>query len=258
MRDKMSVLVVGGSTGLGRAMAEELLCRGAAVAVIGRDHDRLRDMVGLGASVIAGDATDAGLIDDAIVALRPSVLILNAGARLPMGAIDTLSFEAFSVIWNTDVRIGLLGVQAALKTPMLPGSRVLIMSSGAAMVLGVPYIPPESLRLSGGYVGAKRMLWFMAHSANAVSRERNLGIHFQVLLPSQLMAGTELGRAVASAYAGLEGIGVEDYLLKRYGPALQPHEVGAQVADILCDPQYRSGVAYALMKDQGPVGVDMG
>jgi hypothetical protein len=38
------------------------------------------------------------------------------------------------------------------------------------------------------------MLWFMAHSANAVSRERGLGLHFQVLVPCQLMPGTTLGQ----------------------------------------------------------------
>ena len=75
------------------------------------------------------------------------------------------------------MKAGLVGIQAALNTPMKRGGRVLVMSSGASMVLAVPLIAPESLRLSGGYIGAKRMLWFMAHSANAVSRERDLGIH---------------------------------------------------------------------------------
>lgn len=54
------------------------------------------------------------------------------------------------------------------------------------MVLSVPFIKPETLRLSGGCIGAKRMQWFMAHSANAVARERGLGIHFQVILPMLL------------------------------------------------------------------------
>jgi NAD(P)-dependent dehydrogenase (short-subunit alcohol dehydrogenase family) len=91
-----------------------------------------------------------------------------------VGSIDEQTWEDFSATWNTDVKAGLVGIQAALKTPMKPGGRVLIMSSGAAMALSVPFIAPESLRLSGGYTGAKRMLWFMAHSANAVARERGL------------------------------------------------------------------------------------
>ncbi len=114
------------------------------------------------------------------------------------------------------------------------------------MVLSVPFIAPESLRLSGGYIGAKRMLWFMAHSANAVSRERGLGIHFQVLAPGQLMPGTALGHHVASAYAKIEGVTAEEHVLQRYGSILEPAEVGAQVATLLSDARYATGVAYGV------------
>ncbi len=123
----------------------------------------------------------------------PDVLILNAGARLPIKPIDQQNWDEFSIIWNTDVKVGLVGIRVALRTPMKRGGRVLVMSSGAAMMLAVPFIAPENLSLSGGYIGAKRMLWFMAHSANAVSRERDLRIHFQVLVPMQLIPGTTLG-----------------------------------------------------------------
>jgi hypothetical protein len=49
---------------------------------------------------------------------------------------------------------------------------------------------PEALRLSGGYVGAKRVIWQMAHNANSVAKERGLDVHFQVLLPLQLVGDT--------------------------------------------------------------------
>jgi hypothetical protein len=130
------------------------------------------------------------------------------------------------------------------------------MSSGAAMVLSAPQIPNHSLYLSGGYVGAKYMLWFMAHNANAIAEERGLGVRFQVLVPTQLKAGTELGRNVASAYAGLAGVTPEAYLAKRYGPPLTPAHLGAQVADMLADPRYVAGVAYGLTIGEAPVGLD--
>jgi hypothetical protein len=120
------------------------------------------------------------------------------------------------------------------------------MSSGASMVLSVPYIEPESLRLSGGYVGAKRMLWFMAHSANAVSRDHGLGLHFQVLLPSQVLPGTTLGHQVAAAYAKIDGVSAEAHVMQRYGTIMRPPEVGERVADLLADPRYASGVAYGF------------
>jgi NAD(P)-dependent dehydrogenase (short-subunit alcohol dehydrogenase family) len=251
------ILVTGGSAGLGRAMVEAFLARGADVTAVARDQAKLEAVARLGARVIAGNACDAAFMDRIVKEVVPTVLVLNAGARLKMGTIDTLTFDEFSTNWNTDVKGGLHGIQAALKTPMPKGSRVLLMSSGAATVLSVPHIPPASLRLSGGYVGAKRTLWFMAHSANSVAMERGLDINFQALLPMQLMAGTTLGRSVASEYAARSGLSVEDYLFKRYGPPMSPGQVGEQVADMLDDPKHRSGVAYGLRHGPEPLLLDV-
>jgi NAD(P)-dependent dehydrogenase (short-subunit alcohol dehydrogenase family) len=250
------ILITGGSAGLGRAMAEAALARGAEVAVIARGGARLAEIARLGARTFAGDATDAAFMGASVRKARPDVLILNAGAPLAMGPIDELDFVAFSSNWNADVKAGLAGIQAAFHVPMTAGSRILLMSSGAAMVLSAAYIPNQSLYLSGGYVGAKYMLWFMAHNANAVAEKRGLGLHFQVLVPTQLMAGTELGRKVATVYADLKGITSETYLENRYGPPLTPAHLAKQVADILSEPRYGSGVAYGLTTGEEPVGLD--
>src|ERR1700732_4306569 len=202
------VVVTGASQGLGLAMVEALAACGAHVTALARDRTKLAAAERVGAAVIAGDATGAALLKHIVGNKTPEVLSLKAGARLPMKPIDQQSWDEFSTAWNTDVRAGLVGIQAALNTPMKRGGRVLVMSSGASMVLAVPYIAPESLRLSGGYIGAKRMLWFTAHSANAVSRERDLGIHFQVLVPCQLIPGTTLGHQVAAACAEIEGVSI--------------------------------------------------
>jgi NAD(P)-dependent dehydrogenase (short-subunit alcohol dehydrogenase family) len=251
------ILVTGGSAGLGRAMVESFLARGADVTAVARDQAKLEAVARLGARVIAGNTCDATFMDRVVKEVMPTVLVLNAGARLNMGTIDTLTFDEFSTNWNTDVKGGFYGIQAALKAPMPKRSRVLLMSSGAAMVLGAPQIPPASLRLSGGYIGAKRMLWFMAHSANAVARERDLDIHFQALLPMQLMAGTMLGHSVASEYATRSGLSVEDYLFQRYGPPMSPAHVGEQVADMLDGPKLRSGVAFGLRPGPEPLLLDV-
>ena len=127
------VLITGGSRGLGRAMVEAFLARGAEAMAIARTRRGLEEVERLGAKVLAGDATDSTFMDRIVTDFDPSVLILNAGARLVMQPIDKLSFEEFSVNWNTDVKAALHGVQAAIKAPMKPGSRVLLMSSGVAM-----------------------------------------------------------------------------------------------------------------------------
>ncbi len=118
--------------------------------------------------------------------------MLNAGAKPPMGRLDQLSWADFTATWETDVKAGLYWLQAALNLPLKPGSRVLVGSSGAA-VNGSP--------LSGGYAGAKRMLWIMAKYANGVSEQKKLGIRFQAIVPQQIIGGTGVGDAGANAYA---------------------------------------------------------
>ena len=243
------VVITGGSQGLGLAMVEALAARGANVTAISRDQAKFAAAEQAGAAMIAGDATDATLMNSVVREEAPDVLILNAGTRLPIKPIDQLSWDEFSIVWNTDVKAGLVGIQAALHTPMKPGSRVLVMSSGAAMVLAVPFIKPDDLSLSGGYIGAKRMLWFMAHSANKVSRDRGLGIHFQVLAPMQLIPGTTLGHEVAAACAEIEGVSIEELVMQRYGSVLRPAQIGEQVAEILGNPRYLQGVAYGFRND---------
>lgn len=88
------------------------------------------------------------------------------------------------------------------------------------------------------------MAWYMAHQANAVSRARELGIRFQVLLPGQLIPGTALGHAVAAAYGEVEGVSVEQYVLHRYGSILAPDTFGKMAAELVSNPVYAAGVAY--------------
>ena len=140
-------------------MAKAFLARGAQVTAIARNAERLEQARQLGVTTVADDATDARLMDRIVADVQPDILVLNAGARLPMMPIDHQTWDDFSAAWNTDVKASLVGIQAALNTPMRPGSRVMTMSSGAATVMSSPYIEPESLRLSGGYIGAKRMVW---------------------------------------------------------------------------------------------------
>jgi NAD(P)-dependent dehydrogenase (short-subunit alcohol dehydrogenase family) len=178
------IVVTGGSHGLGLGIVEALLARGAQVTVVARDPARLAEVERLGAAARTGDVTDPALMGAVVADVKPSVLILNAGATPFMAPIDEQTWDAFTAVWDTDVKAGLYGIQAALNAPLSYGSRVLVASSGAA-IAGNP--------LSGGYAGAKRMLWIMAHYANGLASERELGIHFQVLVPQQIVAETALG-----------------------------------------------------------------
>jgi NAD(P)-dependent dehydrogenase (short-subunit alcohol dehydrogenase family) len=153
LKDK-TVVVTGGSRGLGLGLVEALVNRGAKVAVVARDQAALAAVKRtFGVAVIPADITDKEAAQRILAEVRPDVVALNAGATPRMGRLDQVSWEDFTATWDTDVKAGLYWLQAALNLPLKPGSRVLVGSSGAA-VNGSP--------MSGGYAGAKRMLWTMA------------------------------------------------------------------------------------------------
>lgn len=241
LKDKNAV-VTGGSRGLGLGLVEALVARGAKVTVVARDAKALAESrERLGVAVIAADVTDETAAHRILGEVRPDILVLNAGAKPPMGRLDQLSWADFSTTWETDVKGGLYWMQAALKTPLKSGSRVLVGSSGAA---------ENGSPLSGGYAGAKRMLWLMAKYANGVSAQNKLGIRFQAIVPQQIIGDTGVGDAGASAYARAAGIGREEFLA-RFGAPMPPREFGEKVISVLEEAKYADGVVFGLKGDTG-------
>ncbi|WP_295686441.1 SDR family oxidoreductase [uncultured Nevskia sp.] len=232
-----SVVVTGGSRGLGLGLVEALVDHGAQVTVVARGAAALESVrIRLGVATISADVTDAAAAQRILTDLRPDIVVLNAGATPSMGRLDQLSWEAFSAPWETDVKAGLHWLQAALNLPLKPGSRVLVSSSGAAQN-GSP--------LSGGYAGAKRMLWMMAKYANAVSEQKGLGLRFQAIVPLQIVGDTGVGNEAAGAYARAMAITPEAFLA-RFGAPLLPRDFGENLVSILEDPRYGSGFAFGL------------
>ncbi len=241
------VVVTGGSQGLGLGIVEALVARKARVTVVARDAVRLAEVSKrFGVDVMRGDVTDETFARGVLGDVRPSVLVLNAGAKPGLGLIHEQTWEGFSTTWNTDVKAAFHWVQGALRLPLARGSRVVLGSSGAA-VKGSP--------LSGGYAGAKRMIWLMAQYANGAAAELGLGIRFQTIVPQQMIGETELGRAGAEAYARRKGVSVETFLAG-FGAPLSAAKVGEHVASILTDRKYEDGVAFGLKGDTGIVSLD--
>jgi NAD(P)-dependent dehydrogenase (short-subunit alcohol dehydrogenase family) len=236
----MNAVVTGGSRGLGLGLVEALVSHGAKVTVVARSADALESVrAQLGVETVSADVTDASAAHRLLSELRPDLLVLNAGAKPPMGRLDKLTWDDFSATWETDVKAGFYWLQAALRVPLKRGSRVLVGSSGAALN-GSP--------LSGGYAGAKRMLWMMAKYANGVSDQADLGIRFQVIVPQQMVGGTGVGDRGANAYAQAMGIPKEQFLA-RFGAAMSPREFGEKVVRLLVDPQYAAGMAFGFKGD---------
>jgi NAD(P)-dependent dehydrogenase (short-subunit alcohol dehydrogenase family) len=241
LKDK-NVVVTGGSRGLGLGLVEALVAHGAKVTVVARDSDALKSVrAQLGVATISADVTDGSAARRILAEVHPDILELNAGAKPRMGRLDQLSWADFTATWETDVKAGLYWLQAALNLPLKPGSHVLVGSSGAAI---------DGSPMSGGYAGAKRMLWIMANYANGVAKQKGLGIRFQAIVPLQIIGGTGVGDEASSAYAKAMGIEREPFLAK-FGAPMPPRLFGDHVVSLLTDPQYATGVAFGLKGDTG-------
>ncbi|HEX4385810.1 MAG TPA: SDR family oxidoreductase [Myxococcales bacterium] len=215
-------LVVGGSSGVGKAVVQALAAEGARVTAVARGAERLHALEALGVAVVQGDATEPALASR-LLQEKPDLVVLAAGVLPSMGRIDELDWDSFSQAWNGDLKASFHFLQQALRLPLAPGSTVVIVSSGAA-INGSP--------LSGGYAGAKRMQWLLAGYAQKVSDARKLGIRTVAVLPDQLIEGTAIGARASSVYGAANGISAEAFM-KRFGAPLDAGGVASAIVNVL-------------------------
>lgn len=233
-----TALVTGASRGLGRGIATALSQAGAQVIGVARTPGPLDEVhAQLGGSFIPvqADAADPAVADKLIDAHRPTVLVLNAGAAPPSRPLQEHTWETFSVNWQADVQIAFRWLRAALLRPLAPGSRVVVMSSGAALA-GSP--------LSGGYAGAKATVRFITGYAQDEANRAGLGITFTAILP-KITPLTDLGRPAVQAYAARAGLSEQEYI-KQLGGALTPEQAGQAITALVADPSGPDQAAYLL------------
>ena len=201
-----NIVVVGGSRGVGRSIVEAALGEGATVLAVARGEQALAQFAREtpGVKTFAADATADSAPDDVFAALEPDVLVICAGALAPAAPVHELSWEAFSTNWETDVKASFLFCKAALRGRLKPGSRIVLISSGAAVSGGPPF--------AGGYAGAKRMQMFLAGHCQKESDRLGLGLRFMALAPMRIMPGTGVGDGGIDGYAAYLGIQPADFL----------------------------------------------
>jgi NAD(P)-dependent dehydrogenase (short-subunit alcohol dehydrogenase family) len=202
---RKNVVIVGASRGVGRAIARRMAGEGAHVLAVGRNRASLEQLASElpGTKTLAIDAAAEAAPASVFAALRPDLLVLCGGATPPGRPIHELTWEEFAVNWEVDVRISFAFCREALRRPLSPGARVIVISSGAALG-GSP--------ISGGYAGAKRTQMFIANYAQKESDRLKLGVRFIALAPARIMPDTELGQFAVESYAGYLGISPAEFV----------------------------------------------
>jgi NAD(P)-dependent dehydrogenase (short-subunit alcohol dehydrogenase family) len=232
-----TTIVVGASRGLGHGIATAFAQTGDAVVAVARTAAPLTELGAAPANTRRAappprDPTVAGVLLDRY---DPKTLILVAGARPLMRPLQHQTWETFSVNWHTDVRVAFNWLREALLKPLAPGSRVVVVSSGAALA-GSP--------LSGGYAGAKATQRFITAYAQEEANRADLGITFAAVLP-QITPLTDLGRPAVQAYAARSGQTEEEYA-QQFGEPLTPMAVGAALLELVRADAATIAPAYRL------------
>jgi len=248
------VLVTGGGTGIGAAVARQLTAAGDRVVVCGRREPPLRAIGDeTGAHVVVADVSRAEgvarVVDETVATFgRLDGLVLNHGI-IHVGRVDEVTPEQ----WDETLRINLtspfLLVRAALPHLLAARGAVVAVSSVAA------------LRAADGmaaYSASKAGLQLLMQSL-AVDHGRD-GLRANAVCPG--WTATEMGDMEMAELAAERGISTEEAyrlataVVPQRRPA-QPGEVAATIAWLLSDAaSYVNGVVLPI--DGGSCVVDPG
>src|ERR1700754_926913 len=172
-----TTIVVGASRGLGHGIVTPFAEAGAPVVAVSRTASDFPEPAN-GAGSIRAEGADAGDATGAASPIdrhEPAAVVIVAGAPPHMRPLQEQTWETFSVNWETDVRITFHWLRQVLRTPLRPGSRVVVVSSGAAL---------QGSPLSGGYAGAKATQRFVTGYAQDETNRADLDISFTTVLPN--------------------------------------------------------------------------
>lgn len=209
------VLITGGSSGIGLALAHALTARGARVVITGRRQSVLDDAL-RGLDSATGVCADVGTtegrlatLDKAVAALGGLDILINNAGGVRAGRLENTAEADIEQMVNVDLLAPILLTRAAIPALRASGNAMVVnITSGIALV-GAPFYTTYAAVKAG-----------LAHFGEALRRElKGEGIHVLSAYPggtdTPMMqsnrAGPELGfsREPASAVAEAIVQGIE-------------------------------------------------
>ena len=235
----MTTIVVGASRGLGHGIATAFAKAGAPVIAVSRTAAAFPEPSDGAGTIqpVAADAGDATAPARLLDRYQPQAVILVAGATPHMRPLHQQTWETFSVNWQTDVKMTFHWLREALLTPLRPGSRVVVFSSGVA-------VNPNGSPLSGGYAGAKATQRLITAYAQDEADRAGLDITFTAVLP-KLAPQADVGEAAIRAYAARAGQPAEEYI-RQLDTQITPEIAGTAMVELIQADAAAIAPAYLL------------
>lgn len=225
------VLITGGSSGIGFALAQALLAKGAKIVISGRRTDALRnaveDLQAAGSqvwSVAADVATPDGratTLKEAVHLLGGLDILVNNAGGVRAGRLENTPEEELQAMIDVDLAAPILLTRAALPVLRTSGDAMVINIASGIALIGAPFYATYAATKAG-----------LARFGEALRRElKGEGVYVLTAYPggtdTPMMksnrAGPELGfsREPASAVAEaiVDGIEVEAFEVIRGGEA---------------------------------------
>ena len=255
MRSPRAVIITGGGTGIGAAVARLLAAAGDRVAIFGRRPGPLHAVAALtGAVDVVCDVSDAGQVAASVGAVldrfgRLDGLVLNAGIMLPGGLADLSGPD-----WDAMLAVNLTGAFHVAKAalPHLLARRGAIVSVASVAAL-------RAASEMGGYAATKAGLAMLTQSL-AVDHAHQ-GLRANVVCPGWTV--TEMADEEMAAFGASRGglaVGDAYSLVTSLVPqrrAARAEEVAAVIAWLLSDAaSYVNGAVIPV--DGSASAVDVG
>lgn len=177
------VVITGATAGVGRATARAFARRGAWVALIARDAERLEaarsevDALGGKGLAVSADVADAAAVERAAGQIESKLgeidIWVNAAMATVLAPLDEITAEEFARVTEVTYLGNVYGTLAALKY-MLPRDRGVIVQVSSALAY-------HSIPLQAPYCGAKHAINGYTDSLRAELIHRGSRVHVTVV-----------------------------------------------------------------------------
>lgn len=233
-----NVVITGGGSGMGFAMAKLLSDGGARVVITGRSQDTLdaaRQRLGKNAVAVRGDVAalaDLDALADRVKGELGTIeaLFVNAGIA-PLTPFDSTTEEMYDELFAINAKGAYFTVQKL--APLLSTGAGVVFTTSVANVIGV-------LETSG-YAASKAALRSMVRS---FSRELlPSGIRVNAVSPGPIDTGALEKEMAKEAAEGFKAERVADNPMQRFGT---PDEVARAAAFLAFDATYTTGSELAV------------